>query len=446
MRFLFIIPDSWGPLGCTIPVAHELQSRGHEIYYHIFDFHDFINKHNPLTVDVDAAEILRDEGFEALSCPLTPITTSGELPTPRNFLLEFPAFQRLFRRFLIPYYEQRCRDMMPMIRDLEPDAIWLKDQVLSGAMAATVLGIRWATFSVHTGLLEDADSLPWMMGFSAPKNLLERTRNRVLKLGMRLGRMTLDPPFNASRRRVGLPPLRDALRTTAISPYLYTLFVPKELEPPRRHWPESVRFVGPYCWDEPKGYERPDWLDEIPSDRPLIYACIGSSQPKMDIDFFPLVMEALGDEPYTVVVSTGTYRSDDITSRLPSAPDNFRIGAYLPNSVIVPKADVLIHHAGAGTIMHGFANGVPAVAIPLNLEHPDFAQRLVEKGCGIRIDKKDLTAGRLRDAVRRLVEDPSFKRAAARFKEQIDRYDSPTACADALTELAEGGARQRATG
>jgi rhamnosyltransferase subunit B len=79
------------------------------------------------------------------------------------------------------------------------------------------------------------------------------------------------------------------------------------------------------------------------------------------------------------------------------------------------------------------------VAVPLNHEHHDFAQRIVERGCGVRIDKKKLTPARLREAVRSVMNDPSFAASAARVKAELAHYDAARTAASDLLELAGRG-------
>jgi MGT family glycosyltransferase len=437
-RFLFVIADSWGPLGCTIPVARELERRGAEVRFVVFDFHGFINRSNEIIPALDAVDILRGEGLSILDADIPPASRHpGKVPTPKNFLFEYRAFRSLFRDHLMPYYEHWLKAMLPKFRSFAPDVVWVKDQVLAGAMAAEILGVPWAGFSVHTGFLESDESLPWTMGLSPARNSLTVARNRLLKWGMRKFRMTLDGVVNDTRVRLGIPPIADALFRTPLSPYLYVLFVAKELEPPREYWPPEVRFVGPYFWDEPRTFVRPDWVERLPNHQPVVYSTIGTLSNRMEIDFYQTLMQALGDQPYTVAVSAGSYHDDYVLSRLPQAPPNFRLASFLPNSVLVPRARALVHHGGAATTMHGLAAGVPAVAVPLNHEHHDFAQRIAENGCGIRIDKRNLTAAGLRAAVAEILGNPAYTQAARRTKRMLAHYDATSTCADELLALAE---------
>jgi MGT family glycosyltransferase len=443
-RFLFFIADSWGPLGCTIPVAKELERRGADVHFAVFDFHGFINRSNEVIPALDAVAILKAEGMNVVDCTVPPLALPGKVPTPKNFFLEYGAFRSLFRDYFMPYYEHWLRTMLPRFQKLEPDALWVKDQVLAGAMAAEMLRVPWAGFSVHTGFVESGDSLPWTLGMSSPSNPLASARNTFLKWGMRKLRMTLDDVVNDTRERLGLSRIQDALFGTPISPYLYLLFVARELEPPRDLWPPQVRFVGPYCWDQPSTLTPPLWLTGLPKQEPLVYSTIGALSNRMEIDFYQTLMQALGDQPYTVAVSLGAYQDDYVSSRLPRAPANFRIEGFLPNSLVVPRARAVVHHGGAGTTMSCLTAGVPAVAVPLNHEHHDFAQRLVEQGCGIRIDKAKLTPEKLRAAVATLLRDEAYTRNARRVAGMLAHYDAVSTCADELMALAERRQAKRA--
>jgi MGT family glycosyltransferase len=428
-------------MGCTVPVARELLERGDEVAFSVFDFHAFLNRSNELIPASDIEGMIAREGFRVIDSTVPEIEFPGKCPMVKNFLLQYREFQSLFRDFLIPYYEHWAMTMLPRFREYRPDVVWVKDQALSGAMAASAMGVPWATFSVHTGLIEDEDSLPWMMGFSPPKTIFGRQMNAFMKWSMRKFRMTLDDAFNASRARLGLPPLEDALRTTAISPHLYTLFVAKEIEPPRRAWPEQVRFVGPYHFDEPRDYKRPAWLSELPADKPLVYSTLGTSSNRLEMHVFELLMDALADEPVVVAISTG---DEYVKQRLKQAPANFYVESFLPNSVLIPRAKALVHHGGAMTAVGSLHHGVPSVVVPGNTEHFDFAQRLVERGCGIRINQKSLTAPKLRDAVRRILGEEAFRTAAQKARADLAHYDSPRACADLLQELGRSRARVEA--
>lgn len=434
-KFLFIVADSWGPLGCTIPVARELRARGDEVAFAVFDFHGFINRSNPIIPALDAEGILRGEGETVLDSKIAPLAVPGKVPTPKNFALEYGAFKSLFRDFLIPYYEHWCREMKPRIEAFKPDVLWVKDQVLAGAMVGECLRIPWATFSVHTGLIEDQDSLPWTMGLSPPRSFIGRGINAVLKWGMKRFRMTLDAHFNASRARLGLASLSDALRRTAISDELYTIFGAPEIEPARRSWPKSVRFVGPYAWDEPSSYRRPAWLETLRTDVPVVYATIGTLSNRMESDLFDTIVEAFKGSEYTLVMSTGSYQDDMHVQRFRDLPANVHVESFIPNSLIVPRASALIHHGGAGTTMVGMRHGVPAVVLPLNHEHHDFAQRVVERHCGLRLAKNKLTSQKLHQAVQTIITDASYKDSARALSAKLAAYDAVGGCADALREL-----------
>src|SRR5262245_28541474 len=131
-RFLFFVADSWGPLGCTIPVARELERRGADVRFVVFDFHGFITRPNEIIPALDAVSILRGEGLKVIEADVPALELPGKVPTPKNFFLEYGAFRSLFRDYFLPYYEHWLRAMLPAFRRFAPDALWVKDQVLAG--------------------------------------------------------------------------------------------------------------------------------------------------------------------------------------------------------------------------------------------------------------------------------------------------------------------------
>ena len=86
------------------------------------------------------------------------------------------------------------------------------------------------------------------------------------------------------------------------------------------------------------------------------------------------------------------------------------------------------------------AAGVPLVVVPTEWDKPENAQRVVEAGAGLRLAPARLTPGRLRTAVERVLEDPSFRRNAQRLATDLGRYAGPARAAELLERLTYGPA------
>lgn len=82
----------------------------------------------------------------------------------------------------------------------------------------------------------------------------------------------------------------------------------------------------------------------------------------------------------------------------------------MPQADVLPHTAVLVCHGGSGTVLGGLAAGVPQVVVPLGGDQPANAQRIAAIGAGLALTKPD--AETLRAAIRRVLEDEGFRRAA----------------------------------
>src|SRR6202008_4391378 len=81
-------------------------------------------------------------------------------------------------------------------------------------------------------------------------------------------------PFNQVRQRYGLPHNgADARRVYAAGTYGLYADIPELV--PMHELPPHHRFIGPILWSPSEPL--PQWWNELPRDRPLVYVTLGSS-------------------------------------------------------------------------------------------------------------------------------------------------------------------------
>jgi len=175
----------------------------------------------------------------------------------------------------------------------------------------------------------------------------------------------------------------------------------------------------------------PEWLSDLDSG-PLVYATLGTV-----FNDRPGVLDALiiglGDIDASVIVTTG--RNIDPTS-LPAAAANVRVERYLPQSLLLPRADAIVHHSGFNTLLGGLNYGLPQVLIPLGGDQPILASRAAEVGVGIVVPEVDQRVPEtIAAAAARILDEPTYTDAARRFQSDIEQLPGIDSAVDAISDL-----------
>jgi UDP:flavonoid glycosyltransferase YjiC (YdhE family) len=116
---------------------------------------------------------------------------------------------------------------------------------------------------------------------------------------------------------------------------------------------------------------------------------------------------------------------------------------------VLPHCSAVVTHGGHGTVMKALAAGVPLVVVPLGRDQPDNAARVVQAGAGLRV-RKNASAGTLREAIGRVLDDDRYRAAAGRMAAQLARERDEGLVVDELERVAArppedvSGAAQRA--
>jgi MGT family glycosyltransferase len=129
---------------------------------------------------------------------------------------------------------------------------------------------------------------------------------------------------------------------------------------------------------------------------------------------FRATVDALADLPARVLFTIGTEVDRE---PLGPVPEHIRVERWVPQSAVMPHAAAMVGHGGAGSTRMALAAGVPSVVVPGFADQPRNAARVEELGAGIDLAPEAL--GGLGDAVRRLLDEPSFQAAAGRVAAEV---------------------------
>ncbi|MFF4616617.1 activator-dependent family glycosyltransferase [Nonomuraea jabiensis] len=142
------------------------------------------------------------------------------------------------------------------------------------------------------------------------------------------------------------------------------------------------------------------------------------------------ILDALADLDIELVATI----AGDASSAL-DVPDNARIVPFVPLHALAPTCSAVIHHAGLATLATVSRYGVPQLAVPLHFDQPALARNLAAQGAGLAIPNGEATGESVRAAVRRLLTEPAFARAAGRLREEIESVPAPNRLVPRIEEL-----------
>ena len=75
------------------------------------------------------------------------------------------------------------------------------------------------------------------------------------------------------------------------------------------------------------------------------------------------------------------------------------------------------------------------VAIPIANDQPGVAARIAWTGCGEFLSPRRLRAGRLRDLIHKVMQDPKYRDAARRMRDAIERAGGVKRAADIVEQI-----------
>jgi len=358
-KIIFLPVHVAGHLFPTIPVAKALRARGHDVCY---------------LSECNMTDIVEGEGFRCFH--VGPGIWVGNIAEKFPKIKQLRGNQRIHYILkkgylgLAPHY---IRDALPIIEKEKPDLLVFDSFSFPGPIIAELMGVPWVTTSMFLGMIPRNGTPPYSFGWGPPKNAFHRLFYRGVWLALAAYCRQYDTRINRIRSEFGLRSKRMAFLNSALSPYLYLSFTSADIEYPISHLPPQVHVVGPSVWSCPQDYKAPAWLATFPQKRPAVYFTIGTVESAFDRRFFQIAAEAVKAAPEIQAVMTVCYNGSDIRNMALS--DNLRVEKYIPNAIIVPKVDLVVHHGGFSTTLDCLMNGKPEGA----RRQLDFGQ--IERDC-----------------------------------------------------------------
>lgn len=295
-------------------------------------------------------------------------------------------FAHMFAHYMVGIgAADRLEDMLTFVRGRRPDLIVTSAAERAAMLAAIILGVP---FAVH--------------GISSPKSatVMEAAWNVTGEIARQHGVEAL--PDRTAIPYVDIWPQRLAPRDVSAE---FPLRVPMQTVPRT-------------------GGARSPVLDGLPFER-TAYITAGTSHNQRP-GFLEAMIDAFRDTRINAVATVGR---DVDPARFGATPAHIRIEQFVPQEQLLPHVDLVVCHAGAGTILGALTHAVPLVVSPLATDQFEMAAQVAaaEAGLVATADRESIAA-----AVRAVCENPAYRVCAQVLSSEITELSTPAEVLDRL--------------
>lgn len=190
--------------------------------------------------------------------------------------------------------------------------------------------------------------------------------------------------------------------------------------PPRHH------YVGPLFWEVDS--EPPSYLSQ-PGD-PWVLVTI-SSQLQDDFQIAQHALLCLAPYPVRVLLTLGPGHS---VGELGEVPGNIHVEQYVSHAAVLERGRLLVSHAGHGSVMKALWHGVPMVLIPWGRDQPGVAARAERLGTAVLVQRDQLQASVLAEAIGEALS-PPYQARAREVAQSLRALDPVGKACDFIEEL-----------
>jgi len=229
-------------------------------------------------------------------------------------------------------------------------------------------------------------------------------------------------PFNAVCRKYDLPPFEDIRDCMSSGDLNLLADIPEFF--PTVGLPSNFRYIGPILW-EPEMPD-PEWLSRIDPEKKTVYLTMGSTGPLKTMEG---IAKKLLDMDFQVVCTTATETLEgcEENGNLYSAP-------YAPGGKLCELADVVVCHAGNGTVYQALSHGTPVVAMPLFHDQEFNVQRVEALRLGCRVMPGSHSAEKVGPTVDAILSN-GYRNRALDFQRLLKRWNGPKNAAAAIRKF-----------
>ena len=421
-RFLIATTPVIGHVRPAIPMVHELVKRGHDVCWY-------------------TGQRFREK-IEAIGAHFLPMQQAYDFDD-RNMNAAFPGRSALkglsqikfdMKHVFADDAPKQGQDLHHILQDFPVD-VFLSNSVFAGAAYIhQETDLPWAVYGTTPLTSQSVDTAPFGLALPPNDTTLGRLRNRLLNWFIReIVMRDVQRYAEALARKRNYQLDTFFLDRTITCCDLYLQPTVPEFEYPRRDLPPTVHFIGASVPPPDPLYEPPEWWDDLKSGRPVVHVTQGT----IEMDFSRLLiptLQGLAEEELLLVATTGNKPKESLA--LPSLPDNARLETFIPHAHLLPHTDVMITNGGYGGVQQALAHGVRLIGAGKTEDKAENCARIAWSGVGINLKTNSPTPTQIRQAVQKVLAEPTYQQNARRLQAAYQRYHPPNEAVDLLETLA----------
>lgn len=339
-------------------------------------------------------------------------------PNPKQALATLRAGRRIYDASLLA---RQTEEELALFEDVAPDLV-VGDLRWSLAVSAPVYGVPhaalinayWSPFAERRRIPVPDHPIVTFLGEALSEEYFPKAAPIAFSY--------FAAPLNRVREKYGLSPVGSLFDVLTHGDYVLYADPPELIPTPGA--PSTHFHLGAVSWAPEVAL--PSWWGPIPTDRPVVYATVGSSG---DASALPVVIDALGRLPVTAMVATAGRATP------PRLPGNVRVAAYLPGHLAARRADVVVSNGGSATGYQALAEGTPLVGIASNLDQYLAMDVVESRGAGRLVKARTLTAEGLARTIASVLAEPEYRRAARALKPLFSTVSAPERFAAFLEQV-----------
>jgi UDP:flavonoid glycosyltransferase YjiC (YdhE family) len=382
VRVLVTSTAGAGHVQAIVPLAGALRSAGHDVRW---------------AISSDGVADVERLGFAAVAAGMPVAERRAQLAPELPRIMALPPSERrgdLFAGFFATAAAPRMwRDLAPIIDQMRPDLVVHETAELAAAALATARGISHVTVAFSGAL--PAAAVPMVLDAIAPVWELEGLGvPDEAALAGSIYFHPFPPSFGGAPRLETVLPMRPGTVSTAST--------------------------------------APPWLSAFARDRPGVYLTAGTERAAPDAPWRAAV-EAIAALDVDAIATLGEHVDPALLGTIPA---NLRVERFVPQRLVFDRVQVVMSHAGAGTMLGAAACGIPQVLTPLFADQWENAVAVSGAGAGVMLEPDQRSASIIRAALSRALNEPSIMDAGLRVAAEIEAMPTADHHVPALERLA----------